>query len=223
MEYGMRAFEQQPGEPDRAFNAYKIYREMDPNERSLREVAAELSGDEGYRDGTKEAPGHIRRWSSEHDWVGRARSYHDYHEMMRRTHIEEYMRSRDHAFAERKIRVQDQNLKNAEAAAEQCAKMLEWPLTEQRIVRNEDGEDVTYVFTPAGWNKATARVMFEMASQAVASGWSSADPMAEEEVDEELDLSEFSEQNLEDYLELANRMGIRRPDEEERPDNRPNW
>jgi hypothetical protein len=67
------AWQQLPGESPRAFQAFVIYRNTEPKERSLQRVASELA---------KSIP-LVKRWSSRWDWVERVREWDDYQEMRR--------------------------------------------------------------------------------------------------------------------------------------------
>lgn len=62
------AWERQPGERPRAYQAFAIYRELGA-ERSLRDTARML----GHR-----SPTQVERWSSANDWSRRVAAYDDY-------------------------------------------------------------------------------------------------------------------------------------------------
>jgi len=198
----MRWWERQPGErekPDRAFSAFRA---LGPG-RTRREVATILYGEE-YRESTKRVPGRIKAWSAEHDWVGRAASYDGWLEMERRDAVEVLLREKAEDHGRREADLQERALRIRERAADQAEKMLEWPLTEQRVNREEDGEQVMYVFTPARWNKATARGFYEM----VVGGA----PRREEPQDEEFDWEAYTDEELEEYIRLSEKLRPKRPE-----------
>ena len=99
-------------------------------------------------------------------------------------------------------------LANAEAAADQAAKILAWPLSSQKAVRvDEDGNVVSYVFLPAGWSKSTAKTLQDMAAGAVVGSWTTAKP-DEDEGETEYDFSEWTEDELTTYLQLSEKLSV---------------
>jgi hypothetical protein len=198
----MRAFEPQPKESSKAFTAFKIYRDLGA-ERSL------VKACESYY-GTRSNLAQIKVWSRKFDWVDRARAYDDWLTLHAQAAIEEFQQTKAAEFAERQMALREKLLSNAEAAADQAAKMLAWPLSEQRVLRegDEDGE-ITYIFMPAGWNKGTARAYQDMAAGAVIGSWTTARP-DEGERETEYDFSSWSEDELQTYLELSEKLSVRR-------------
>jgi hypothetical protein len=67
------AWQQQPGESAKAFYAFVIYRNLEPEERSLQRVVSECNKSVSL----------IGRWSSRWGWVERAAAWDDYQEMRR--------------------------------------------------------------------------------------------------------------------------------------------
>ena len=61
----------QENEPSRAFNAFILYRDMLPKERSLERVRQKMAKGLLYLS-------HLKRWSSRHQWVKRVMAYDDY-------------------------------------------------------------------------------------------------------------------------------------------------
>ncbi len=211
----MRAFEPEPGETrsgGRPWTAFKVFRDLGP-QRRLKAVAAVI-----YNRVDGEPKPHqyvqVRKWSAEFDWQARAQAFDDWQSLIGREAIEEHLRSKAAEFVERQQRLREILLRNAEIAADQARKMLEWPLTEQRVVNAEDGGEVTYVFMPAGWSKATARSMFELAASAVTDAWTTARPGEEEDELAEFDYSQMTEGELQTFLELWEKVTVaprRRP------------
>lgn len=70
-------------EPDKAFHAFGLYRDMAPNERSLEAVTAVLrarpGSDQGSGNGGRRSrvSGQVERWSKTWNWVLRARAWDD--------------------------------------------------------------------------------------------------------------------------------------------------
>lgn len=153
----MRAFERQPGESAKAFEAFKVYRDLGPG-RTLRETAAIVYEDEGYREGTKGVPGRIKSWSAKGDWGERAHARDDYLEMVGRQAVEDHERKRAEELAARREELRRKNLENEERAATLERKYLDraqelietLPLVSQKTVRQEaDGKPAIYLIEPA--------------------------------------------------------------------------
>jgi len=140
----MHSWERETGETQRAYEAFKIYRDLGPR-RSLRR-AAELV----YGEGTGSVR-RIEKWSRAHDWVARAQAYDDYHEMIRREAIESYERSQGTDFGYRCAKLQEEVLSGKEALLEKIKQMLTWPI--ERRVESKDGKTVNVY--PARWSYAT--------------------------------------------------------------------
>ena len=68
-------WERQEGESAKAWNAFRLYRDMEPTERSIAKIAAKL----GYS-----APVLCERWSMRNNWVARALAYDEYTDLQAR-------------------------------------------------------------------------------------------------------------------------------------------
>jgi hypothetical protein len=188
----MRAFERQDGESTKAYAAFAVYRDLGPD-RSLQK-AAEL-----YYGSVKNLA-QVGRWSRRFSWVERARSFDDWREMLRREAIEKHERGKADDFARREVALKERALRLREIAADQAEKMLEWPLTEQRMVKDDDGEQVTYVFMPARWSKATAKSFYDMVIES--------SPQIEDNY-EDFDFSELTDEELGTYIEMFEKLGVK--------------
>jgi len=198
----MRAFEPQPKESSKAFAAFKCYRDAGP-QRSL------VRACESYYGSTANLA-QIKVWSSKFDWVARARSYDDWLTMHAQAAIEEFQQTKAAEFAERQMALREKLLANAEKAADQAARILDWPLTSQKVIReDEDGNEITYLFLPSKWSKSTAKTFQDMAATAVVGSWTTARP-DEGEREIEYDFSSWSEEELQTYLELSEKLSLRK-------------
>ena len=65
------AWQQQPGETDKAFRAFIAYRNLEPEERSLARVVSELGKSRSL----------MEQWSSKWSWVERARAWDNHQEL----------------------------------------------------------------------------------------------------------------------------------------------
>jgi hypothetical protein len=208
----MRAWEPQEGElrgGGKAWRAFCAFRDLGP-ERTLRQAAAVFYGSP---DGEPRPHQYdqLRRWSAKFDWQERARSLDARDEMVRRLALEDYMRKQADDYTAREAQIAERILEIRERAAEQSAKMLAWPLAEQRVIRDEDSEDVTYVFMPARWAKGTAIQLAHLAAGAVVG-------TSVEHADEEgeWDFSDITEEEIVAYLEIDSKIrarGRKRPRE----------
>jgi hypothetical protein len=184
----MLAWERQAGEADKAYRAFSYYRDLGP-ERSLRAVAEALYGTR-WKHGKRT----VEKWSSRFDWVSRTQALEARDSMIKLEAVETHLEAQADDHGRREAALVDRALSLREKAAEQADKMLEWPLTQQRVVPDEDGGGVTYIFTPAGWNKGTAIAFYNMM---IGSGQRPADPEAE------IDWTGWSEEELIEYSRLV--------------------
>jgi hypothetical protein len=194
----MRAFEPQPKESSKAFSAFKIYRDLGP-ERSLVKACKSYYGSAANL-------AQIKVWSSRHDWVTRARAYDDWLTMHAQAAIEEFQETKAAEFAQRQMALREKLLSNAEAAADQAATMLAWPLSQQKVLRADDeGGEITYIVMPSGWSKGTARTYQDIAAGGVIGSWTAA-RTGEDEAEAEYDFSGWSEEELQQYLYLSEKL-----------------
>jgi len=189
----MLAWEKQPEESSRAYEAFSAYRDLGAA-RSLVKVGQLLGKSVGL----------MERWSVQHSWVDRVEALEARDEMLRREAIEEHLSAGAEDRAKREAALLDRGLAVRESAMTQAEKMVGWPLAEQRVVRDgPDGEDATYVFMPAGWSKNTAVSMFNMALGNARAEGAPADEM-------EFDFDGWDEDDLIEFMRLSERLTPRR-------------
>jgi len=194
----MLAWERQEGESGKAYAAFSMYRDLG-SERSHRAVAEALYGVQA-----KYSIRTVHEWSRKFDWVARVDALDARDEMLRREAIEEHLHAGAEDRARREAALLDRGLAVRESAMTQAEKMTSWPLAEQRVVREgPDGEEATYVFTPAGWSKNTAVSMFNMALGNARAEGAPADEM-------EFDFSGWDEDELQQFMRLSERLTPRR-------------
>jgi len=96
----------------------------------------------------------MERWSAAHAWVDRVAALEARDEIVRREAVEEYLTSQAEDHAEREGRIAEILLTVREEAAKQALAIVTWPLSEQRILQeNEDGNEITVIVMPARWSK----------------------------------------------------------------------
>jgi hypothetical protein len=193
----MRIFDREPEESTKAFEAWTIYRDLGA-QRSLQKTA------ELYY-GSRSNVRQLQRWSSRFNWVERARASDVEREMLRRSAVEEYLTSQAEDHAEREGRIAEILLTVREEAARQALSMVRWPLSEQRIVQeDEDGNEITVIVTPSKWSKNSAIGMTRLAAGAV----SGLGPEREDsgETDAGWDLSVLSEAEIQTFLAISHKL-----------------
>jgi hypothetical protein len=88
--------------------------------------------------------------------------------MLRRSAVEEYLASQAEDHAEREGRIAEILSTVREEAAKQALSIVRWPLSEQRILQeDEDGKEITVILMPAKWSMNTALGMARLAAGAV--------------------------------------------------------
>lgn len=192
----MLAWERQENESARAFEAFVLYRDMGAA-RSLAKVGQVLGKSTAL----------MERWSVAQSWVDRVKALEARDEMLRREAIEEFQdaKAKDHARREAELR--EKALEAREMAMDKALKILQWPLSEQHVVREgEDGETQTLIFLPAKWSTPNAVTLFQMAV---------GDAPHEEDPDAlygETDFSDLTDEELSHYVELSDKLGVKRPE-----------
>ena len=190
----MRLYDREKDESAKAFEAWTVYRDLGA-ERSLRK-ASELYYGHGAN------VGQFERWSRRYGWVERARAFDVEREMIRRSAIEDHLKTQAEDHAAREARIQERILEIREQAAEQSLRMLQYPLTEQHIVsEDEEGNKITYVLRPSRWSMATAVQLAHLASTAQTGAGS---PIEDEEG--EYDLSALTKEELLTFLSIDEKI-----------------
>ena len=203
----MRAWEPQPGEKTgrnggKPWACFQIFRDMMPP-RSIKGAAARFYGKTAE---TLSASQYAtaRRWAGRFDWHGRVDAYDGWVEMTKNAAVEEHLRRQaDEVGAiEAEIRRRDVELRLK--MSKQSERILDTPLFSQTVTHeDEDGRPVAITFRPAGWTKGTAVSLAQAAR-------GDSDVPADEPA--ELDLSELSEEELRTIVDLAGKLGVRRPE-----------
>ena len=198
----MRAWERQEGETSRAYEAFSAYRDLG-SARSLAKVGQLLGKSTGL----------MERWSAAHAWVDRVAALEARDEIVRREAVEEYLTSQAEDHAEREGRIAEILLTVREEAAKQALAIVTWPLSEQRILQeDEDGNEITVIVMPARWSKNTAIGLARLAAGAVPG----LAPVREDsdEDDAGWDLSALSVEEIQTFLALNQKIrpqGKRQP------------
>ena len=74
-------WEQQPNETDKAFDAFKVYRDLAPNKRSLAATIAIILARDKAQNKPKKSPnkivvsGKYKNWAKKYNWPARVRAY----------------------------------------------------------------------------------------------------------------------------------------------------
>lgn len=139
----MRFYERQEGETPKAWEAFKVYRDLGST-RSLAKCA------ELYY-GARKNLAQLAKWSAKNAWVERVQAYEDYKEMERREAIERYDRTRYQSEAEKDGEIQNRLRGVKEKLLGRLETMAEWPLEKRSIERGENGEEITNIY-PARWS-----------------------------------------------------------------------
>jgi hypothetical protein len=194
----VRLYDRETDESAKAFEAWTVYRDLGA-ERSLQK-ASEMYYGHGAN------VGQFERWSRRYGWVERARAFDVEREMVRRSAIEDHLKTQAGDYAAREARIEERILEIREQAAEQSLKMLEYPLTERQILReDEEGNKITYVLRPSRWSKATAVQLARLASNAQNGVGGS--PIEDEK--DEYDFSALTEEELVAYLAIDQKIRTR--------------
>ncbi len=201
----MRAWEPEPGEvtprnQGKPWAAFKAFRDLGP-ERTLKAAAAAY-----YGHPIDTLPEHnyntVKKWASKFSWHERAQAFDSWVEMTKRSALEEHARAQAADHGRREAAIRERALRLRELALDESEKMLRWPLTEQRVIREgEDGEELVYLFAPAKWSKDTAVRLYHLAVDG-----SQPEEIEEPEVD--LDLSDWTDQEIREWERLYEKLQL---------------
>lgn len=194
----MRGWEREPGEGDKAFECFKIYRDM-PG-RSLQKVAERVYG-ERWESNLRT----LKRWSARFDWRDRVAAHEARDAMIARDAVERHLREGAEDRARREAAILEESLELREQALAQAKLMLRSPLYEQkRLGEGPGGEEVTYQFFPARWSKSTAIALYQMAT---------AGSLRPEDLERgaEMDTSDLSEDELSELIAITDKIQWRPP------------
>lgn len=137
-------FERQPNESSKAFEAFRLYRDMGP-ERSAEAVAKKLG---------KSRKG-LDRWSSRFSWVDRARAWDDFLDAKQRAAEAKKLEGEAAKWAARKAEHQNKLWERKVKLEEKLHAMLQFPLAETRTA---DGRTIV---KPTRWTFGEAARLTE--------------------------------------------------------------
>ncbi len=193
----MRAWEPEPGEvtprnQGKPWACFKVFRDLGPG-RTLKAAAAAY-----YQHPSDTLPEHlynqVKKWATKFSWHERVEAFDAHYTMRERLALEEWRNHQAEDLGRREAALREQAIEARELALEQTLKMLRWPLVTQKTVElDESGTPVTLLFAPAGWSKATAATLYRLAMEG--------EP-PEEDSDDLVDVSRWSEAELHQYVQL---------------------
>jgi hypothetical protein len=150
-----KAFDQQKNESAQAYQSAKLYFEMGAD-RSIEEVSQKLA---------KSVP-FLKRLSSAHNWVERARAYDEYLAAIQQEEAEKREREQANVWVTRRAQIREEGFKNAELLIERAKEMLLHPLTEQTTeTKDKDGKIIITIIKPAGWRARDAAMFLKIANE----------------------------------------------------------
>lgn len=197
----MLAWERQPGESDKAYRGFSLYRDLG-TERSHRAVAEALYGVQA-----KYSIRTVHEWSRKFDWVDRVKALEARDQMLRRDAVEEHLREKAEDHARRESKLREQALEIREKAAEKALLMLKSPLyTQERLMDGPDGEQVTLVMKPANWTLSTAVNLCNLTQNNAG--------LTEEEIEATgtLDFSGLTDEEMIALIELQGKVEVKPPE-----------
>lgn len=159
------SWERLPGESSKAFDAFRVYRDMGPD-RTMPRAVAILGRPVGYIRGMED-------WSRQYHWTDRCKRYDDYLERKMRIAAEQRIPEWE---AKRQTSL-DQNLLDGSIIRSRLREMMAHPLT--REVKKESDGKTTIIVEPAGWNWNTivqgVKMVAELEAATIAEGLMEAD------------------------------------------------
>jgi len=147
----VKLFEQQPGESDRAFAAFKLYRDMGA-ERTHKKVGAKLG----------KSTVQMEKWSRRWKWQIRIAAWNEHRAQIEREAMDQAARDDAMKWALREREHRVQRFERGQALMKKAADMLAFPLAKQI---SRDGKTIV---EPAEWTMAQAARMMEVGEKLVA-------------------------------------------------------
>lgn len=137
----------QQGETDAAYEAFRVYLDLEPKKRTLDTVYFIHKGIK------KPATQRYKTWSKTHRWKQRADAYDQRVNTALDDRVNEIVTRETPNVARDVHRLRDRLLTQASALLDQTDKMLQFPLAKQEVTRyDDDGKPVNVVVMPVGWN-----------------------------------------------------------------------
>lgn len=139
------SFERMPGEPPKAFSAFRMYRDMGST-RTLENVRISLGKPPVYA-------AMLEQWSTKYEWVERAGLYDAYLDAKEREAREAEFKRSGAFWEQQRQQALLENLKMSRKMRDAVNEMLDHPRTKQ-VVKSFGGKDVT-IIQPANWNMSS--------------------------------------------------------------------
>lgn len=145
------AYEQQPGESDKAFAAFKTYRDMGPN-RSIAKAGRKLG----------KCTVTLERWATKFTWQERLKEWAAHLAKLEAAAMDDQARKHAQEWARRESAEREANWKMAQDLRKRAMAMLEFPLA---TTKSRDGKTVV---NPTAWNMGHAARLAEVATKIAA-------------------------------------------------------
>lgn len=147
-------WERQPGETDKAYAAFRLYRDMNPSTRSIT-AARQQSG--------KTSDRQWEEWSGKYAWVERAAAYDAWSDTIRRDERERGFREEERLRFQRRRELVETELNIAKTAMERVTQGLQGPMWRKRVTDPESGS-VT-IIEPTKWTFRDLAAVFVLADR----------------------------------------------------------
>lgn len=191
-------YERLPGETMKAFQAFRMYRDMGPN-RTIENVRVSMGKSKNYSV-------QLWNWSRHNKWVERSKLYDDWVDSLDRQEKEmsrpRWEALRQHALTE--------NIELVKKLRGRVEEMLDHPLTKERVESRSNGRTDVYIL-PANWNWSSiatvVKTMAELEAATIAEG------MLDEE-DESFDPTTATLEECREYINRQRERGKLRPKSE---------
>jgi hypothetical protein len=184
------SYERMPGEPPKAFHAFRIYRDLGPD-RTLENVRISLGKSSGYSR-------QLAYWSGDYEWVERAGLYDGHLDKQSRKEAEKSLKG----WEEARQRSLQENMEDAARMREKLRLMLEWPISKE-VVKDYNGRPVTIIM-PMKWTAASIATWMKTIAELEAA--TIAEAMAGAE-DANFDPETASLEELKAYVERQKQRG----------------
>ncbi len=183
-EYRPKDWERQPGESEKAYAAFVVYRDLGPG-RTFEEAArlvypsrdrvtagqaeGERGATVGQRSGnTKRAPsGRVRAWASSWDWQWRAAAWDLHNENFAEEALKRHLAEEGQKRAERLLAHREKTLDLCQRLLDRVRGMVDFPIEEEVLETDPETGAAVKVIKPGRWCFRDAALILKLADDLV--------------------------------------------------------
>jgi len=156
----LTAWSRQPGESEKAFDAFRRYLELGP-ERSVEALRRNYE-----KDGIRKSNRLLQGWSAEWRWIERCKAHADHVAAIENASRDKVREEEAAKWQRRRIQAAARNWSNSKKLERKAVAMLDLPLVEDAVEERDDGgRPIKVARKPAKWTLATAGALMKIVAE----------------------------------------------------------